>query len=166
MSPGGESSPRRGLSVVTQSVLTFVTVFVFGCAVVLATFAWKRFSSANYSPLFRRPTSYEYSALSQFDGDPDDEDIDEEDIHKILAEDSSSEDDDEDEEDDEFGGGSNGIGILSVSARKLRESVIDEETADDGDDDVFATGAVDPDAVSGHNISVLTKHYYSSLICP
>ena len=34
------------VSIATQSVLTFVTVFVFGCAVGLTLYAWKRFSDS------------------------------------------------------------------------------------------------------------------------
>ena len=34
-------------SIVTQSILTFITVFVFGCAVILAVYAWKKFSESS-----------------------------------------------------------------------------------------------------------------------
>ena len=42
---GGAS---RSISIVTQTLLTFVTVFFFGCAIVLAIFAWKRFSDSPF----------------------------------------------------------------------------------------------------------------------
>ena len=35
------------VSIAAQSVLTFVTVFVFACAIVLTIFAWKRFSDSS-----------------------------------------------------------------------------------------------------------------------
>ena len=47
---GGDAS--RSISIVTQSVITFVTVFFFGCAIVLAIFAWKRFSEAPFRSVF------------------------------------------------------------------------------------------------------------------
>lgn len=40
--------PSASYSIITQSILTFVTVFVFGCAVILAVFAWKRFTDSSF----------------------------------------------------------------------------------------------------------------------
>ncbi|TRY70493.1 hypothetical protein TCAL_10103 [Tigriopus californicus] len=113
------SSP--GLSVVTQSVLTFLTVFTLGCAILLGVSAWKRISDSS----FRIPLPYQYSALSQFDQDPD-HDINElEDNLHMLVEDSSSEGDDVhdrngDDDDDEVFQSATSLGIKPVGAPKLR----------------------------------------------
>ena len=45
---GGDGDPSRSISIVTQTLLTFVTVFFLGCAIVLAIFAWKRFSDSPF----------------------------------------------------------------------------------------------------------------------
>ena len=45
---GFSDIPSRSISIVTQTLLTFVTVFFFGCAIVLAIFAWKRFSESPF----------------------------------------------------------------------------------------------------------------------
>lgn len=145
----------RSISVVTQSVLTFVTVFFFGCAIILATFAWKRFSVspfrywnthttlvAHQSNRFffcRVPLSYQYSALSQFDADPDEEELNdlEENLH-ILVEDSSSDGDEDDGRGGRDGGGGKGGG---------------EDEEDEDDDDVFVSASVvDQDAVSDDDL--------------
>ena len=44
----GDGDPSRSISIVTQTLLTFVTVFFLGCAIVLAIFAWKRFSDSPF----------------------------------------------------------------------------------------------------------------------
>ena len=44
----GNGDPSRSISIVTQTLLTFVTVFFLGCAIVLAIFAWKRFSDSPF----------------------------------------------------------------------------------------------------------------------
>ena len=45
---GDDGDPSRSISIVTQTLLTFVTVFFLGCAIVLAIFAWKRFSDSPF----------------------------------------------------------------------------------------------------------------------
>ena len=40
--------PAHKYSIITQSILTFVTVFVFGCAIILAVFAWKRYTDSSF----------------------------------------------------------------------------------------------------------------------
>ena len=45
---GDDGDPSRSISIVTQTLLTFVTVFFLGCAIILAIFAWKRFSDSPF----------------------------------------------------------------------------------------------------------------------
>ena len=76
----------------------------------------------------RTPLSYQYSALSQFDADPDDDELNDlEDNLNVLVEDSSS---DEDEE------------VVPKSSRPKNAGEAEE---DDEDDDVFVD---DPNIVS------------------
>ena len=88
----------------------------------------------------RVPLPYQYSALSQFDQDPDEDLHDLEDNLHMLVEDSSSEDDAEDRKvcGERIKGGSNGIGKaggVHSNLEKAEDRVeIDDE---DGDDDVF-----------------------------
>ena len=49
---GISDGASRSISIVTQTLLTFVTVFFFGCAIVLAIFAWKRFSDSPFRSVF------------------------------------------------------------------------------------------------------------------
>ena len=78
----------------------------------------------------RTPLSYQYSALSQFDADPDDDELNDlEDNLNVLVEDSSS---DEDEE------------VAPKSSRPKNAGEAGEDD-DDGDDDVFVD---DPNIVS------------------
>ena len=44
----GGGGASGSISIVTQTLITFVTVFFFGCAIVLAIFAWKRFSDSPF----------------------------------------------------------------------------------------------------------------------
>ncbi len=81
------------------------------------------------------PLPYQYSALSQFDADPDDEELGnlEDNLH-LLVEDSS----DSDEEQEQPKKSS------SKKKKEVVEAPNDEEEDEEGDDDVFA----DADAVS------------------
>ena len=82
-----------------------------------------------YELVSRTPLSYQYSALSQFDADPDDDELNDlEDNLNVLVEDSSS---DEDEE------------VVPKSSRPKNASEAAED--DDDDDDVFVD---DPNIVS------------------
>lgn len=107
-----------GLSVVTQSIVTFLTVFTFGCAILLGVSAWKRISDSS----FRIPLPYQYSALSQFDQDPDDDINELEDNLHMLVEDSSSEGDDFQDPnggDDEVFQSATTLGVQSARKPKL-----------------------------------------------
>ena len=85
----------------------------------------------------RTPLSYQYSALSQFDADPDDDELNDlEDNLNVLVEDSSS---DEDEE------------VVPKSSRPKNAGEAGED--DDDDDDVFVD---DPNIVSSDEVNVRT----------
>ena len=86
----------------------------------------------------RTPLSYQYSALSQFDADPDDDELNDlEDNLNVLVEDSSS---DEDEE------------VVPKSSRPKNACEAGED--DEDDDDVFVD---DPNIVSnGDDVNVRT----------
>ena len=45
---GRAPSGNNSYSIITQPIVTFVTVFFFGCAVLLAVFAWKRFTDSSF----------------------------------------------------------------------------------------------------------------------
>ena len=86
----------------------------------------------------RTPLSYQYSALSQFDADPDDDELNDlEDNLNVLVEDSSS---DEDEE------------VAPKSSRPKNAGEAGEDD-DDDDDDVFVD---DPNIVSSDEVNVRT----------
>ena len=83
-----------------------------------------------YEPISRTPLSYQYSALSQFDADPDDDELNDlEDNLNVLVEDSSS------DEDEEF--------VSKAAASRPSNAPDDDEEEDD--DDVFVD---DPNIVS------------------
>ena len=85
----------------------------------------------------RTPLSYQYSALSQFDADPDEDELNDlEDNLNVLVEDSSS---DEDEE------------VVPKSSRPKNACEAGED--DEDDDDVFVD---DPNIVSSDDVNVRT----------
>ena len=90
-----------------------------------------------YELVSRTPLSYQYSALSQFDADPDDDELNDlEDNLNVLVEDSSS---DEEEE------------AVPKSSRPMNAGEAGED--DDDDDDVFVD---DPNIVSSDEVNVRT----------
>ena len=110
-SKGGNEGGSTPLSMAMESVLTFISVFVVGCVITLSVYSWKKFKPTswrliyvllfhskkqNYFDYFfssRMPVPYQYSVLSQFENDPDDESVDPEHCLNMMAEDTSSEDD-------------------------------------------------------------------------
>lgn len=79
------------LSMVAESGITFISVFLFGCVIILSVYSWKKFADSSWGV----PSTYQYSALSQYDNDRDEEIHDLEDHLDILIEDSSSSDNEE-----------------------------------------------------------------------
>ncbi len=115
------------------------TLFYF----ILIFFQCPHWSSRGLFSLSRITLPYQYSALSQIDADPDDEEELgnlENNLH-LLVEDSSSDDDKEGEEEEEE---EKPEKTGEKTSKKMRSRA--EEIADEGDDDVFA----DADAVSVH----------------
>lgn len=83
----GSTTP---LSMAAESAITFISVFIVGCVIIIFVYAWKKYTDSSSS--IRTPHAYQYSALSQFDNDPDEEVNDLEDNLEMLVDDSTDSD--------------------------------------------------------------------------
>ena len=108
------------LSTAAESGITFISILLFGSVIIISVYSWKKFADSSwryiedieFCPIILiyatlsldicnahfslLPSTYQYSALTQYDNDRDEEINDLEDHLDILVEDSSSSDNEED----------------------------------------------------------------------